>query len=403
MRSQALEGIRVVDFSWVATGPLITKYLADHGAEVIKVESMTSPDIARLSAPFKDKRPGLNRSGSFPAFNSSKLSITLNLKHPVGIEISRRLVSHSDVVVESFTPGKMESWGLGYEQLRRVKSDIIMLSVSIQGQTGPCAKHPGFGWNIAALCGFSHLIGWPDRPPVGPANPYPDNITPWFGVISILTALDQRRRTGIGQYIDLNQFEASLQFIAPALLNKVVNRRSECRIGNRSAMSAPHSAYRCKGEDKWCTIAVFSDQEWSTLCKFIGNSEWTMDAKFYTFSGRKCNEDELDKLMEACTVNFNASELMTLLQKVGVSACLVQSGKDLYEDPQLRFREHFKMLYHSELGECSHPTWPCKLSKTPSELRPAPLIGQHNEYLCTKVLGMSDTEFMKALEEGAFE
>ncbi len=211
---QALEGVKVLDFSWVLVVPIATRYLADHGAEVIKIESTSHPDLGRVTAPFKDGVPGFERNVLLGWGNGSKKSICLNLDHPRGRELARRLVRWADVVAESFTPGVMESWGMSYADLRELNSSIIMLSGSLFGQTGPCRQHPGFGWNVNALAGFTELTGWPDREAAGPNMAYPDLIAPWFAIASLLAALDYKRRTGRGQHLDLAQFEASLQLLS---------------------------------------------------------------------------------------------------------------------------------------------------------------------------------------------
>ncbi|MEE8472722.1 MAG: CoA transferase, partial [Dehalococcoidia bacterium] len=215
---RALEGMRIVDFTRVITGPLITKYLAEFGAEVIKIESRSSLDAGRINPPFKDGIQGLNRSGSFIFPNSSKRSLSLNLGHPRAQEVARGLIARADMVVENFAPGVMRKWGLDYEQVIRLKPDIIMLSTSTLGQTGPYASHPGFGWNLSGLGGFNHFTGWPDREGVAPSTAYTDYVAPWLGVSAVLSAVDHRRRTGQGQHIDMSQFEAALTFLSPEVL-----------------------------------------------------------------------------------------------------------------------------------------------------------------------------------------
>jgi benzylsuccinate CoA-transferase BbsF subunit len=406
MGTQALEGLKVGDFSWYIAGPSIPMWLAHHGAEVIRIESLTRPDEIRGIEPFKDGIAGINRSGCFANYNSNKYGIALNLNHPKGVEVAKRIVAWADIVVENFTPGTMHrKWGLGYEGIRKIKADSIMVSTSPLGQTGPEAQQAGFGLELVSRGGFTQFTGWPDQEAVGIGGyPYTDTITPPIAVIAIMAALEYRRRTGKGQYIDLSQHEVAVQHLAPALLDYTVNGREGGRIGNHHPYAAPHGAYRCQGNDRWCTIAVFTDDEWEAFCKVIGKPAWTGAPKFTTLLARKENEGELDRLVENWTVNFSPEEVMNKMQAAGVAAGVVQSGKDLIEDPQLKHRHHFWYLNHPEMGLCAYDGPPFKLSETPAELRmPAPCLGEHTEYVCTQILGMSDQEFIGLLTEGVFE
>jgi crotonobetainyl-CoA:carnitine CoA-transferase CaiB-like acyl-CoA transferase len=398
---QALEGLKVVELGTAAVGPFIGKYLADFGAEVIRIESSVHPDITRLTSPFKDGIPGLNRSSAFTQINTSKRSISIDFNHPKGCELGKRLMTWADVVIENFAPGVIEKWGLCYDELKKVKPDIIMLSASSQGQTGPCSKMVGFGFNLKGLTGFVHFTGWPDRTSVGPPLAYTDFVAPWFAVVAILAALDYRHRTGKGQYIDISQSEASLHFLSPAIMDYFANHRVQTPQGNWSPYAAPHGVYRCKGNDRWCAIAVFSDEEWHTFCAAMGDPPWTQDSKFATFLDRKENEAEMDKLVEQWTINSTPEELMNLLQSVGVPTSIVQNSEDLNDRcPQMKHRGYRPVVNHAEMGPHRHMGWPCILSETPLQLRPAPCLGQDNEYICTKILGMADQEFLELSESG---
>lgn len=403
-KEQALQGVKVADFSWVITGPLATKYLADHGATVVRVESKSKLDLARAYIPYAGGIPGVNRCAFFAAYNSNKYSITLNLNHSEGIEIARRLIAWADLVIENFMPETMEGWGLGYEELKKIKPDIIMIRASMQGQTGPYASQPGFGTMMQASAGFTRLVGWQDRPPAGTAIPYTDFIAPWYIVIAALGALDYRGRTGKGQCIDLSQLEAAISFLSPAILDYTVNRRVQDPMGNCCPYAAPHGAYRCKGEDRWCAIAVFNDEEWKALVQVMGNPEWSQQTRFATLLGRKENEEELDRLVEEWTINYPPEEVMQVLQEAGVAAGLVENGKDLHQDPQLKHRHHFWLLKHPEMGVTAYDGPSFRLSETPAELnRAAPCLGEHTEYVCREILGMSDEEFVALLAEGVLE
>ncbi|MCX6022932.1 MAG: CoA transferase, partial [Chloroflexi bacterium] len=234
MTKQAFEGVKILDFSWIGVGPVTVKYFADHGATVVHVESTLRPDALRAGGPFRDNVVGLDRSGFFADFNSSKYGVSLNLSHPKAREIALRMVQWADVVAESFTPKAMKNWGLDYESLTKVKPDIIMYSTCLQGQTGPYNMYPGFGGQGAALSGYTAIVGWPDRPPAGPYGAYTDFINPRLGALAIASALAYRNRTGKGTHIDLAQAEGGIQFTAPNMLDWTVNQHVQERMGNRS-------------------------------------------------------------------------------------------------------------------------------------------------------------------------
>lgn len=395
-----LEGIKILDFTWVIAGPLATKCLADYGATVIKIESVARPDVHRITAPAFENKPGVNRGVAFIMYNSNKLSLSLNFKLPKGREIAHRLADWSDVVIDNFMPGTLEKVELGYEDLRRTNPDIIMVRSTMQGHTGPHANVSSYGIHLAALAGITDLIGWPNQPPVGPPSSYPDFIAPWYTAVAILAALEYRDRTGRGLSIDLSQLESTLFFMAPALLDYTVNGRIAKRDGNRSPRAAPHGCFRCKGDDRWCVISVSSDEEWQALTQVLGHPSWCQDARFNSFKARKENEDELERLIEEWTLSHTAEEVMELLQTVGLPGGVVKDGRDLRNDPQLNHRSHFVTLNHSELGPCMHETHSFKLSRSAPETKAAPCLGEHNEYICCEILGMSDKEFIGLLESG---
>ncbi len=400
---RVFEEIKVADFSWVIAGPSTTRYLAAHGAQVVKVESKARVDSIRTMAPFKDGIPGTNRSGLFAAFNSSKYSLALDMKNPRAREVTTELIKWADVVVENFSPGTMERWGLSYADLVKIKPDIIMASMSIHGQTGLFAKHPGLGALQVSLSGITNLTGYPDREPVQPYGVYPDFITPPLLCSAIIAALDYRRRTGKGQHLDVSQNEASIYFIAPSIMDYTVNEVIQTRTGNRSPEAAPHGIYPCKGEDAWCSISVTTDEEWRAFCRVIGKPELTIDPKFEILSVRKENEDELDTTVADWTVNYTREEVMILMQDAGVAAGIVETADDLLNDPQLNYRHHYHLLNHAEMGLYHSAGMPYKLSKIQADLRPAPCFGQDTEYVCTKLLGISDEIFIELVQAGVFE
>jgi benzylsuccinate CoA-transferase BbsF subunit len=403
MQEKVFDGVKVVDFGWVLAGPIVFKFLADYGATVIHVESHKRPDILRVSTPYKDGVAGVNRAGYYAYWAANKYSVSLDLDQTGGLEIAKKLVSWADIVGDSHRPGVMERLGLGYDDLRKIKPDIIMIRSSNQGLTGPNASHPGFGNHLNGLAGFVDLVGWPDQPPISLIVAYTDYVAPHFAVAALVGALDYRRKTGKGQLLDLSQLEVGLQLLAPVLINYVVNGVEDSRMGNSCSYAAPHGVYRCKGEDRWCAIAVFNDAEWESFCKVISNAPWAQDPKFSTLRGRKENEEELDRLVEGWTINYNAEEVMRRMQDAGVAAGVVQNAKDLYEDSQLKERAYFWVMEHKELGKFSHLGQPSILSKTPAKpYRPAPCLGEHTEYVCRELLGMSESEFNEFLIDGAF-
>ncbi len=402
VRKEALKGLKVLDFTWVVAGPLTTKYFGDYGATVVKIESREHPDFLRTSGPFKDHIADPNRTGYFAFFNPNKYSMLLKLNHPGGLLIAKQLVSWADIVVENYVPGTLEKLGLAYEQMREVKPDIIMISASGQGQTGPFAKVPIGGNWLSALTGFFWFSGWPDSGVSQPYGAYSDLISPRFMVVAILAALRYRQKTGKGQHIDFSQFESGIQFLAPAMLDWTANGRDGERIGNAAASSAPHGVFPCL-ERRWCALSVSTDEEWSAFCKVIGKPRWTRETKYASLWNRKQNEDELNKLVGQWTVKHTPDQVMSLMQKAGVPAGVVESTKDLCEDPQLAYRNHFWKLDHPVIGEYAHLGQAATLKATPAKPRmPAPCLGEHTEYVCRKLLNISDAEFVEFLNDGAF-
>lgn len=400
------EGIKILDFTWVAVGPLTIKYLADHGATVIHVESTTRPCPLRTNAPFKDMTPGVNRSQFGANYNTSKYSLGLNMGKPEARELVNRIITtwQPDILAESFTPKAMRNWGLDYDSVRKLKPDIIYFSTCQQGQTGPHALYPGYGNLMAALAGIYYLTGWPDRGPNPPYGAYTDYINPRFNVPVIIAALDYRRRTGKGQHIDMSQFEVAVQFEAPLILDHMVNGRVMGRRGNRDDSACPHGAYPCKGDDRWCVIAVTSDAEWEAFCQVMSKQQWLEDPRFATFTGRKGNEDELDRLVGEWTKDYTAEQVMAMMQAAGVPAGVVQSCSDLWQDPQIKHQGFFQWLNHTECGPMPYDGISFKLSKTPGELRmPHACVGEHNNYILREFVGMSDEEIADLAANGVLE
>lgn len=395
------DDVKIVEFTQISAGPLIGRFLADYGATVIHVESRTRPDPWRTYPPAKDGKPGLERGYGFIVTNTNKYGITLNLKHSKGPELAKKLVKWADVVIENFTPGTMSKFGLGYEDLKKVKEDIIMLSTCQFGQTGPRVKHPGTGTFLTHLSGFTYLTGWPDRAPSLMGGPYVDFIAAAYGTIALIAALEYKRKTGKGMYVDISQYECGLQFMTPVLLEYIVNGRIMTRDGNRSPYATPHGVFPCKKEDTWIAIAIFSNEEWEKLCKLMDREDLAF--KFKTFEERKKHEGYIEEIISKWTVKFDSKELEALLQKNGIEGIAVADMRDLFEDPQLSLYvwEDFK---HPVIGDYIVQKIGFEISEEPAKLRrPGHLLGEHNEFVWTQLVGISKEEFEQYKNTGVFD
>ncbi|KOV95534.1 MULTISPECIES: CaiB/BaiF CoA transferase family protein [unclassified Streptomyces] len=396
-----LDGVRVADFTWVGAGPFLTKPLADHGADVIKIESRTRTDPIRSMAPFRDGRPGVNRSGYFANRNSSKRSICLDLKTPRGKELALDLIAKSDVVASNFTPGTMDRLGLGYQDVLAVRPDVVYLEMPMQGNAGPHRDFRGYGLTIAAAGGLLGLTGHPERPPVGTGTNYPDHVpNPLHAAVAVLAALRRRYRTGEGQYIELAQLESTTNVIGPALLAAAAGVRID-RSANEDTVAAPHGVYPCAGEDRWCAIGVFTDGQWEALVRVLGNPAWAANASYATAGGRWAARKELDEHVAAATTTREASELAEALTGEGVPAAAVSDAAHVLADPQLNARNHWKTLAHPEMGSSVYDNIPYRLSITPGRLRgPAPLLGADTRDICLDLLGLTPDEYEHLAAEG---
>ena len=403
--NRPLEGIRVADFTWALAGPIAGKILAAYGAEVIKIEGRTRIDQQRTAGFFKNRiiPESVNCGSNFNLINTGKMSLALNLSLPEGAATALKLGNWADVVIENFAGGVMDRMGLGYEDFRKVKPDIIMLSSCMMGQTGPHAWMGGIGTQLAGLSGTNHIAGWPDRDP-RPVGPYSDFIAPQFSVLAIMAALDYRRRTGKGQYIDLSQYENTIHFMAPLLLDYQSNGRVANRMGNRHASAVPHGAFPCKGEERWCTIAVCNDYEWESFCRITGHPEWVSDPRFRSFLDRKRNEDALNLQIEAWTRLHDAEDVMKRMQEAGIAAGVVSTAEDMMDkDPQLAHRGFFQEIEHPEVGTYRRPRPAYLFSGASAEAEPAPLLGEHTEYVLREVIGLSDDDIEELVIAGAVE
>jgi len=387
-----LKGVRVLDFTRVLAGPYATRLLGDFGAEVIKVQSKKTAKGAES-----------NNTGYFNTWNRNKRSITLDMSHPEAREIALRLAKISDVVIENFSPRVMSNWGLNYEKLTEEKSDLIMVSISAMGQTGRFRDFVAFGPTLHALSGLTYLTSYTSDAPVGLGYAHADFIAGLYGAFAILAALEYRDRTGRGQFIDLSGFEATCSLIGPALLDCSVNHKDLLPQGNRSddIPAAPYGCYPCSGTDRWCVIAVFTDEEWQTLCRVMGHPNWTKDERFSTLSRRRENSEEMKRFLEQWTARYTPEEVVKLLQDAGVTAGVVQNAEDLAEDPHLSARDFFVKLEHPLLGRTSADSCPIRFKNNPRRVwKAAPLLGEDNRYVYMELLGFSEAEFTSHVERG---
>jgi benzylsuccinate CoA-transferase BbsF subunit len=407
-----LDGVKVADFSWFGAGPICGEHLATYGATVVRIESETHIDSLRTIAPMTPGVGGYNSSGYFNNFNAGKLDLTLNMNTEEGRALARKLIAWADVFLSNITPRVIERWGMTYDRLAEVNPQIIAAYQPMQGYDGPHRDFLGFGAVLTPITGYSHMSGFQERKPVGLGTNYPDYvINPGHTLIAILAALRYRRRTGKGQHIECAQLESSVCPLGAAIFDYTANGRVQGRSGNGLPYAAPHNAFKCQPltdgnrpmDESWVAIACFSDDEWRSLVEAMGKPAWALDAKFSALEGRKANEAELDANINAWTADKGPYDVMHDLQARGVPAGVVQSARELLDtDEHMKARGYYVYLDHPETGRAAYDGPPFKLSKTPGELRsPAPLLGQHTEYVCKEILGLSDEEIADLMVAGA--
>jgi benzylsuccinate CoA-transferase BbsF subunit len=379
--TQALEGVKIADFSWVGAGPRATKDLADHGATVVKIESRKRLDLGRLSPPFKDGKRNPDGSAFFAITNTSKLGVTINLSDPRGIEIAKKLVAWADVVVENFGKGFMERIGLGFETLKALNPDIILLSVSVAGREGPMSDLRGYGNSAAALSGLAALSGWPDRDPHMPPFAYGDVVAPMFATVAVLAALEHRRMTGEGQHIDVSQVEPLVHVLSDVFVRQQIEGDAFVKPVNVSGTMAPHGVYPARGHDQWIAIAVRDEAEWSTLAAMAG-IESVAELAAWTATQ--------DKHMAA-----------DRLSAAGIPAEAVYDGRDVFTDPELAAGEHFVRIDHPVMGSCEMPGPPAHFSDSQIVVGVPPLLGEHNHAVFVEMLGLDPAEIAALTEAGA--
>ena len=399
----ALDGLKVADLSWVVAGPVIGRVLADYGATVVRVESSWRVETNRLVGPFRDGVQHAENSASYGNCNAGKLGVTLDLSLAEGRDVVRDLIRWADVVIESFSPGVMEKWCLGFADLQKVNPQVIMVSTSLLGQTGPMANFAGYGNIGAAISGFQNIVGWPDRPPLGPFGPYSDYVGPRFSLVALMAALERRDRDGVGSHIDIAQAEAAIHFLAPEIAQFAEQSVVASRRGNRDLQFAPHGVYACTpgkvGRSRWIAIAVCSDEEWRTLADLMGGAALADDPAYATAASRLGRADELDALVGAWVEHQSAPDVELRLQAAGVAAHVASSSLDLLNDPQLAQRHHFLTLDHPLHGTTTVENSRFVMSRTPAVVRrAAPTFGQDNEQVLLDILGYSPERYQQLLE-----
>lgn len=401
MIGRPLEGVRVADFTWLWAGAYATGLLALLGAEVIKVESMARVDQTRIMTFTLGKAfEGIESSSVFNAINLNKLSVKLNLKRPEAVDLARRIIEVSDVAANNMRPGAMDNLGLGYDVLRGIKPDIVMLSSSAFGGKGPLRSYGGYAPNFACGSGLANLTGYSDGPP-NPMTGSTDLMSAITGAFAVVAALNHRQRTGRGQHIDLSSVESQSVLAGDALMEFLMNGRVQHRRGNADRIMAPHNCYRCRGNDKWVSIAVSTPDEWSAFCRVIGDPEWASDERFADAYGRWSNQEELDRLVTEWTINHTHYEVTEMLQKAGVAAMPSLSNEEIVADPHFKHRGVTTTVHHPVMGEQVVFAPPWRFSKSPtSVIKASPIMGESNDYVFGNLLGLSSREIARLVDDG---
>lgn len=401
-----LRGLRVVEMGQLIAIPFAVKLLADMGAQVIRLESTGRLESYRSDSVYRNEIHGefWNRGANFYEQNRNKLGVTLDLSRPQGRELLLRLIAVSDVFAENFTPRVIKNFGLEYDQLRRVKPDIIMVSSTGYGFSGPWANFGATGPATEGASGLAYTTGYKDGPPVMAEIPYVDYTAGEHTVFAVMAALMRRLETGQGQFIDVSQTQAAAATIPEALLDFAANGRNPVRIGNADPVMSPHGCYPCAGQDRWIAVAVSDDAEWQGLCEVMGRPDWAADQRFSGSVGRQRHSEELDRMLAEATVQWDAHRLMAALQSAGVPAGAVLDSKDLLFDPHLRERRFYEVARHhpsTGMPPLPYAGRPWKLSETPAiSPKAAPLMGEHNDFALRELLGLTAAKVERLEADG---
>lgn len=396
MRKLPLAGLKVADFSWVLAGPTVGRMLADYGATVVRVETPDRLDLARSLSPFTNGEVRPDNSGLASDVNAGKLGLALDMNKPAERAVAYRLAHWADIVLESFSPRTMQKWGLDYESLRAENPAIIMLSTCLMGNFGPYSQMAGFGSAGSCLSGIHYVTGWPDLLPSGFSGPYTDFTAPRFSLVGLLAALDRRRKTGEGAYIDISQVETGLHFMAMEILEHSISGKIAERNGNRDREFVPNNVYSCRnaadGSARFVAISVRNDVDWRALVTTLRLAGLD-DLASAGLAERRQAEQQIDAAIAAAVADRTAEDVEALLQAAGIPAHVVQTGVDLAQDGQLAARGHFVKVTHPRRG----PTWVestrIRLSATPGAPQGAgPDIGEHQTYVLRDLLKLSDEE-----------
>jgi crotonobetainyl-CoA:carnitine CoA-transferase CaiB-like acyl-CoA transferase len=396
-----LAGLKVLDFMWSLAGPSISRVLADYGATVVRIESSKRIEMGRTLNPFWQDKNDVEASGLFNNVNAGKLGVCLDLNSESGKAVVADLVRWADVVTESYSPRAMARWGLDYAHLREINPDIVMLSSCLMGQSGPLASLAGFGNLAAAIAGFFHTTGWPDRTCVGPYGGYTDYLSPRFAVVALLAALEQRRRTGQGCYLDFSQCESAMWALGPAFADYEVNGRIWERAGNADRNHCPHLVTPCAGDDRWMAIVCEDDEQWRALCQV---AQFGPDAAGWSTAERLARREEIDGMVSTWTASQHGPRLAEKLQAAGVPAHVLADSRDVWEDPQLEARGHWAWVDHDLFGPIPVEASRFRLSRTPAPpIRSAPTLGQHVYEVLHELLGYDDDRIGDLAGEGVLE
>jgi benzylsuccinate CoA-transferase BbsF subunit len=392
MQQGILNGIRILDFTRVLAGPYATRLLGDFGAEVIKIQS------GKTSNSNED-----NSSAYFSAWNRNKLSITLNMNYPEAREIVLKLAAICDIVIENFSPRVMSNWDLDYKDFKEIKKDIILARMSGFGQSGPWKDYTAYSPAIQSISGHTYLTSYNKDEPVGPGFSQADITAGLYTVFAVLAALEHRSKTGIGQLIDISEYECACTMLGPALMYQSVEQTEITPQGNRSqfVQAAPYGCYKCFGDDRWCVIAVNNETEWNSLCNVMGSPAWTSRVEFTTLIERKVHENELDSLIQEWTMKHTPEKIVKCLREADVPSGVVQNAMDLANDPHLLARKYFVEIDHPVFGRMMTDKSPIRFNNNiDAPWKASSSLGEHNNYVYHDLLDLSNDEINSLIKKG---